>query len=308
MDRALGAFNRLFVLWVILAGIVGFLFPGFFIAQKTFMDFYFAITMFGIGIVLNPEDFVNIFKNIKVVLVGVVAQFSIMPISAYLVSKLFSFSDDFSLGLILTGSAPGAMASNVLSFLAGADVAYSVSLTTVSTFLAPILTPLLTLILANTILDIPFWDLMRSVSLMVLLPLILGIFVRRFSGEKIVPITKIFPSISSLFIAFICGLVIALNREYIFNITLWIFAAAIVLNLSGLYLGYLTGYLFSFDKLKKRALSIEIGMQNAGLGSVLALKHFNEKTALPAIIFVFICILTASVLVPIWNNSRDNKG
>ena len=305
MGRVIDIFNRLFVLWVILAGLIAFLYPGVFIASKGYMELFFAITMFGIGIVLNPHDFITIFKNSKVVLIGVAAQFSIMPLSAWLVSKVFSFSDEFSLGLILTGSAPGAMASNVLSFLAGADVAYSVSLTTVSTFLAPILTPLLTLFLANTILDIPFWELMKSVSVMVLLPLLLGIYLRKISGPKIEPYTKIFPVISSLFIAFICGLVIALNRDYILDITIWIFVAALVLNLGGLSLGYLTGKISGFDKLKKRALSIEIGMQNAGLGSVLALKHFNEKTALPAIVFVFICIFTASILVPIWSKTRE---
>jgi BASS family bile acid:Na+ symporter len=269
------------------------------------MELFFACTMFGIGIVLNPHDFINIFRNIKVVLIGVAAQFSIMPLSAWLVSQIFSFPEEFSLGLILTGSAPGAMASNVLSYLAGADVAYSVSLTTASTFLAPVLTPLLTLFLANTILDIPFWDLVRSVSIMVLLPLIIGISLRRFLGMKIEPYTKIFPVFSSLFIAFICGLVIALNRDYILEITLWIFIAVLLLNIGGLSLGYFVGKVSHFDKLKKRALSIEIGMQNAGLGSVLALKHFNEKTALPAIIFVFICIFTAAILVPIWSKTKD---
>ena len=157
MGHFIDFFNRLFVLWVILAGFLAFLYPELFIELKSYMELFFAFTMFGIGIVLNPHDFISIYKNFKVVLIGITAQFSIMPISAFLVSKTFSFSDDFSLGLILTGSAPGAMASNVLSFLAGADVAYSVSLTTASTFLAPVLTPLLTLFLANTILDIPFW-------------------------------------------------------------------------------------------------------------------------------------------------------
>jgi len=307
LGRVIDTFNRLFVLWVILAGILAFLYPGLFIALRDYMELFFACTMFGIGIVLNPQDFINIFKNFKVVLIGVAAQFSIMPVLAFIVSKSFSFSDELSLGLILTGSAPGAMASNVLSFLAGADVAYSVSLTTASTFLAPVLTPLLTLFLANTILDIPFWELMKSVSIMVLLPVIFGIVLRKVSGSKIESYTKIFPVISSLFIAFICGLVIALNRDYILNITLWIFIAALLLNIGGLSLGYLTGKISGFDKLKKRALSIEIGMQNAGLGSVLALKHFNEKTALPAIVFVFICIFTASVLVPIWSKTRDIK-
>jgi BASS family bile acid:Na+ symporter len=284
-----------------------FVYPDFFIALRAYMELFFACTMFGIGIVLNPRDFINIFKNIKVVLIGVAAQFSIMPLSAWIVSYLFSFSDEFSLGLILTGSAPGAMASNVLSYLAGADVAYSVSLTTASTFLAPILTPLLTLFLANTMLDIPFWDLVQSVSLMVLLPVIFGILLRNYLGKRIEPYTRIFPVFSSLFIAFICGLVIALNRDYILNITIWIFLAALMLNLGGLSLGYLTGRISNFDKLKKRALSIEIGMQNAGLGSVLALKHFNEKTALPAIVFVFICIFTASILVPIWSRTRETN-
>jgi BASS family bile acid:Na+ symporter len=307
LGRIINKFNRLFVLWVIMAGILAFLNPGIFIAQRAFMEIYFAITMFGIGMVINLHEFITIFKNYKVILIGVMAQFSIMPISAFFVAKAFSFSDEFSLGLILTGSAPGAMASNVLSYLAGADVAYSVSLTTVSTFLAPVLTPLLTLFLANTILDIPFWDLMKSVSMMVLLPLILGVFGRKISGGKIETIIKIFPAISSIFIAFICGLVIALNRDYILNMTLWIFVAALLLNLSGLFLGYMTGRIFGFDRLKKRALSIEIGMQNAGLGSVLALKHFNEKTAIPAIIFVFICIMTASILVPIWSQRPDAK-
>ena len=304
IEKVINIFNRLFVLWVMLAGLVAFIHPPVFIFLRSYMELFFAMTMFGIGIVLNPHDFVNIFKNFKVVLIGVAAQFSIMPLSAWIISQLFAFSDEFSLGLILTGSAPGAMASNVLSYLAGADIAYSVSLTTASTFLAPILTPLLTLFLANTILNIPFWDLVQSVSLMVLLPLLLGIVCRKLLGERIEPYTKIFPVLSSLFIAFICGLVIALNRNYLLDITLWIFIAVLILNLGGLSLGYLTGRLFSFDKLKKRALSIEIGMQNAGLGSVLALKHFNEKTALPAIIFVFICIFTAAILVPIWSKTR----
>lgn len=305
MDRLINIFNRLFVVWIILAGVLAFFYPDLFTALRSYMELFFACTMFGIGIVLHPQDFINIFKKFKVVLIGVLGQFTIMPFSAYMIAKLFSLSDDFSLGLILTGSAPGAMASNVLSYLAGADVAYSVSLTTASTFLAPVLTPLLTLFLANTILDIPFWDLTRSVTIMVLLPLILGIVIRKIAGSKIEPHTKIFPVISSLFIAFICGLVIALNRNYLLNIPGWIFIAVLVLNIGGLSLGYLTGMVFGFDKLKKRALSIEIGMQNAGLGSVLALKHFNEKTALPAIVFVFICIFTASILVPVWSRTRD---
>jgi len=260
--------------------------------------------MFGIGMVLNPEDFVQIFKHWKVVLIGVCAQFSIMPLSAFVVSRVFRFSPEMSLGLILTGSAPGAMASNVLSYLAGADVAYSVSLTTVSTLLSPLLTPLLTLGLAHTLLHIPFWEMMLSVLKMVVIPLFLGFFIRRLLKKKVESVITIFPAISTTFIVFICALVIAMNKSYLLQMRWIILMAVLLLNFAGLFLGYSVGWIFRFDLLKKRALSIEIGMQNAGLGSVLAIKHFNERVALPAVIFVFVCIFTASFLVSVWSNQK----
>ena len=306
MNKIISYFNRLFVIWIILGGLLAYYLPEFIIPLKGYMDIFFAVTMFGIGMVLNISDFLNIFKNIKIVVIGVISQFTIMPLAAYLISKIFTFSNEFSLGLILTGSAPGAMASNILSYLACADVAYSVSLTTVSTFLAPILTPLLTLTLAHTFLKIPFWEMFFHVLEIVLIPLVFGILIKNIFNKKVQPIIKIFPAISTIFITFICSLVIALNRNFLPDIDILIFIAVLLLNISGLYSGYLVGHLVKFDLLKKRALSIEIGMQNAGLGSVLALKHFNEKTALPAVIFVFICIFTASILVPLWSKKIEN--
>jgi len=306
LNRVLSIFNRLFVLWVVLGGLAAFFRPDVLIPLGKYMKLFFAITMLGVGMILNPEDFVNIFKNFKVVIVGVVAQFTIMPLSAFLISEVFSFSKEFSLGLILTGAAPGAMASNVLSYLAGADVAYSVSLTTVSTFLAPLMTPLLTLTLAHTLFDIPFWEMFFDIAMMVLVPLLLGIAVKRIFHEKVDPISRVFPAISTIFIVFICALVIAKAKTegHLHQISPWIFAAVVLLNLMGLFLGYTTGRVFGFDLLKKRALSIEIGMQNAGLGSTLALAHFSAKVALPAVVFVFICIFTAAFLVPLWARSR----
>ena len=308
LNHFLNFFNRLFAVWVVLGGVAAYFYPGFFLSLKKYMELFFGLTMFGVGMVLSPKSFVNIFKNFKVVVIGVVSQFSIMPISAFIVSKVFSFPKEFSLGLILTGSAPGAMASNVLSYLAGADIAYSVSLTTVSTLLAPVLTPLLTLLLTQTFFEIPFWNMFISVCKMVLIPVFFGILIKRIFSKKVEPIQKVFPAISTIFIVFICALVIALNKEYLLKINSWIFIATIILNSSGLFLGYMVGKVFSFDKLKKRALSIEIGMQNAGLGSVLALKHFNEKVALPSVIFVFICIFSASILVQIWSKDGYYKG
>ena len=204
------------------------------------------------------------------------------------------------MGLILTGSAPGAMASNVLSYLAGADVAYSVSLTTASTLLSPILTPALTLLLAHQLFEIPALDMFVSVMWMVVVPLFIGILINHCFKEKIQSISQVFPAISTTFIVFICAVVIAGNHDYLPSLNLSIFIAAVLLNVLGLVIGYSVGKVSKFDLLKRRALSIEIGMQNAGLGSVLAIKHFNEQVALPAVIFVFICIFSASLLVPYW--------
>ncbi len=306
LNRILTVFNNLFVVWIVLGGVAAYFFPNTFIPMKPVMDWFFALTMLGVGMVLNPKEFVNIFRNFKVVLIGSTAQFTIMPFSAYLVSKLLGLSKEFSLGLILTGSAPGAMASNVLSYLAGADVAYSVSLTTVSTFLAPVLTPALTLLLAKTLFHIPFWGMFLSVVKMVLVPVLLGITLRHLFEKQLETVTRIFPAISTLFIAFICALVIALNRSFLPQISGLILVAAVILNISGMLLGYGTGRVFGFNRLRKRALSIEIGMQNAGLGSVLAIKHFDAKTALPAVIFVFVCLFSASILVAVWRRTASD--
>jgi len=304
LKKILDIYNKLFVVWVIIGGLVAYFMPRVVLVFKDYMEFFFALTMFGIGMVLSLKDFINIFKNIKIVLIGVGAQFTVMPLLAVAISYLFSFSDEFSLGLILTGSAPGAMASNVLSFLAGADVAYSVSLTTASTLLSPVLTPLLTLVLAHQLFNIPAFDMFISVLWMVIVPLFTGIIINHYFKNSIESVRQIFPAISTTFIVFICAVVIAGNHAFLPSLNLNIFIAAVILNILGLSLGYLIAKISNFDLLKRRALSIEVGMQNAGLGSVLALKHFNEQVALPAVIFVFICIFSASLLVPYWTSGE----
>jgi BASS family bile acid:Na+ symporter len=303
LNRALTWFNNLFVVWVILGGIAAFFFPDWFLPLGKYNKWFFALTMFGVGMTLHPDAFKNIFTRFWQVIIGVTAQFTIMPLLAFGVAYIFRFDDNFTLGLILTGSAPGAMASNVLSYLAGADVAYSVSLTTCSTLLAPVLTPLLTLLLARTQFDIAFHDLFSTLCLTVVIPLLIGLLIKIRLHKHIEPVKKVFPAISTLFIVFICALVIAKNKAYLPQLDAGIFGAAVILNVLGLIGGYLVGMFCNFDLLKKRALSIEIGMQNAGLGSVLALNHFNEQVALPAIIFVFICIFSAAILVPYWSRS-----
>ncbi|MHC4150068.1 MAG: bile acid:sodium symporter family protein [Planctomycetota bacterium] len=187
-----------------------------------------------------------------------------------------------------------------MSYIAKADTAYSVSLTMVSTLLCPLLTPGLTLLLAGAMMEVNFLQMVLDVIYMVIVPLFVGFGVRHFFRERLEKILAIFPAISVTFIIFICSLVIALNRDYMPKVTGLILAAAIVLNLYGMAAGYTVGSVFRMSVRRRRTLAIEIGMQNAGLGAALALEHFNEKAAIPAAVFVFVCIITASVAAEVW--------
>lgn len=301
-------YTQYFVIFVVMFGLIAYISPSPFIALKPLMGSFFALTMFGIGIVLDSKDFTAIIRNPLPVFIGSVAQFTIMPFGAWLVAQVFGLPPAIALGLILTGSAPGAMASNVMCYVAGADTAYSVSLTTVSTLLTPLLTPGLTYLLARSYFHVNFFAMFLSVLRMVILPLLTGLTLRYFLKSRIDKIIDIFPAISVTFIIFICSLVIALNRSYLAMITGIVLLAVIVLNVQGMAAGYGVGKLFRFDVRRRRTLSIEIGMQNAGLGTVLALKHFGEQSAIPTAAFVFICIISASIMSELWRRStlRNN--
>lgn len=304
IKKLLSFYTKYFAAWIILFGVVAFLFPEPFVALKDYNKHFFALTMFGIGAVLEVEDFKRILQKPIIVLIGSCAQFSIMPLGAFILAKLFAFPPEIAVGLILTGSAPGAMASNVMSYIAKADTAYSVSLTTVSTLLCPLLTPGLTLLLASSQLDIPFWNMVLDVLYMVILPLFLGFGIRHFFRENLEKLLPIFPAISVTFIIFICSLVIALNRDYLPKVTGLILAAVIILNVYGMLAGYGVASAFRMNTNRRRTLAIEIGMQNAGLGTALALEHFGEKAAMPAAIFVFTCIITASIMAELWQKTK----
>jgi len=303
LKKILSFYTKYFAVWVVLFGVTAYVWPGPFVALKGYMDWFFALTMFGIGAVLQIEDFKRIIQKPLIVLIGTATQFTVMPFGAFAVAKLFGLPTEIAVGLILTGAAPGAMASNVISYIAKADTAYSVSLTTVSTLLCPVLTPGLTSLLASSRLDVPFLDMVVSVIMMVIVPLFAGFGVRHFFKSKVEKILPVFPAISVTFIIFICSLVIALNKSYLAQVTAVILVAGIVLNVYGMLAGYGVASVVRMDVRRRRTLAIEIGMQNAGLGTVLALKHFGERAAMPAAIFVFICIITASVMAAIWQRT-----
>jgi BASS family bile acid:Na+ symporter len=318
-------YTKLFAVWIVLFAVVGYFWyqPFVFLAKAKMFGaaaeqwpevfqslrspnlWFFALTMFGIGAVLTVADFKNIAKRPVIVLIGSVAQFTIMPLGAFLLAKLFNLPPMLAAGLIIAGCAPGAMSSNVMSYLAKADVAYSVSLTTVSTLLCPLLTPALTKWLAGATLPVDFWKMFFDIIFMVVLPLGVGFAVRHFCSATVEKIKDVFPAISVTFIIFVCTLVIASNREKMLQATGMIVLVALLLNVYGMAAGYGVGKLFSMPFSQKRTLSIEICMQNAGLGTVLAIEHFGPEAAIPTAFFVFVCIITASIMTEIWKSRKE---
>ena len=296
-------FTRLLPLWVVLCGILAYFHPVVFIPFKSYMELAFALTMLGIGLVLNYEEFIPVFRKPQMVILGILAQFAIMPALGFFIAKLFNFPPDYTLALVLVGSVPGAMASNVICYLARVDVAFSIALTCVATFFAPFLTPALIYLFAHAIVKVEVCPMFLSIIKMVIIPLIAGLILRRLFHNLVSKFEFIFPSFSTVFIAFICGLVIALNQKTLIETGMILFCAVFLHNLLGMTLGYGAGKLYRFDKKKCRTLSFQVGMQNAGLGAVLALKHFSSETALPSVLFATWCVITASILAEFWSRS-----
>jgi len=305
LNRALAFYTKYFALWVILGGLLAYVVPGPFLWLAGGMKAFFALTMFGIGAVLNVEDFRRIGRSPVIVLIGSAAQFTLMPLGAFALARTFDLSPELTVGLILTGAAPGAMSSNVMSYIAGADTAYSVSLTTVSTMLCPILTPVLVYVLARTELHVPFLEMFGDLLQTVVAPLGLGLAVRHVFRRFTDRLARVFPAVSVTFIVFICSVVIALNRHRLGLLTGSVLAVVVTLNLYGMLAGYGVGMAFGMNVPRRRTLCIEIGMQNAGLGTVLALHHFGPTAALPAVLFVFVCIVTASILTEFWRRGAN---
>jgi BASS family bile acid:Na+ symporter len=304
LAKILAFYTRSFALWVILGGLIAYFWPAPLASlDRWSVNCVFALTMFGIGAVLQTEDLRRILHRPGIVLVGTVTQYSLMPVVAYAIANVFHLDSQIAVGLILTAAAPGAMSSSVVSYIAKADLAYSVSLTTVSTLLAPVATPGLTYLLARSRLEVPVVRMFVEVLLLVIVPLFIGFGVRHFFAKKVEKMAAIFPAISVTFIVLVCSQTIAKNHANLLQMTGMLVVIGVLMNVLGLVGGYAIAWIFRMDVPQRRSLAIEGGMQNAGLGAVLALEHFSDKAAMPAAVFVFICIITASLLAAYWQRT-----
>ena len=246
-----------------------------------------GIIMFGMGLTLRLDDFRVVFSRPRDVIVGCMAQFTIMPLLAWLLSRLLGLDDALTLGVVLVGCCPGGTASNVITYLAKGDLALSVGMTGVSTLLAPLMTPLLVLLLAGKTVDVDVVSMFFSILWVVILPIVAGLMAKKLLPRLTEQATDYLPAISSLAIAFIVAIIISANAQKLLDGGLLIVLVVILHNLCGLSLGYAIGRLLHMPAPKRRAIAIEVGMQNSGLASSLATLHFAAypMAAIPGAIF-----------------------
>ena len=246
-----------------------------------------GVIMFGMGLTLSPQDFRVVLGRPKDIMIGCLTQFTIMPSLAFALTWVFSLSKELALGVILVGCCPGGTASNVITYLAKGDLALSVGMTATSTLLAPVLTPLLVWILAGTMVEVDTLGMLLSIVYVVIAPIAVGLLCQRFLPMITRRVLPYLPAFSSLAIAFVVGVVVSHNANHLLVGGLLVVLVVMLHNLCGLGLGYLVACLLHLPEPKKRALSIEVGMQNSGLASSLATLHFAAYplAAIPGAIF-----------------------
>lgn len=244
-----------------------------------------GIVMFGMGMTLKLRDFKLVFQRPRDVFIGVLAQFTIMPLLAWCLAKAFGLPPELAAGVILVGTCPGGTSSNVMTYLARGDVALSVSMTMTTTILAPIVTPLLTWWLAGAWVDISLTAMMLSILQVVILPIVLGIILNSLFEEQIQKAVKILPLVSVLAIILIAGGVVSVSSQRIMETGLLIMLVVMCHNLLGYGIGFLLAKACHMNIAKVKAISIEVGMQNSGLATSLAMLHFGAVAAIPGAIF-----------------------
>jgi BASS family bile acid:Na+ symporter len=233
-----------------------------------------GVIMFGMGLTLSPKDFRIVLSRPKDILLGCLAQFTVMPLLALALTWAFSLPKELALGVILVGCCPGGTASNVITYLAKGDLALSVGMTATSTLLAPILTPFLVWLLAGTMVEVDTVGMLLSIVYVVIAPIVVGLLCQHFLPRLTKGVVPYLPACSSVTIAVVVGIIVSHNADRLLVGGLLVVVVVMLHNVCGLAIGYLLGRLLALPDAKRRAISIEVGMQNSGLASSLATLHF----------------------------------
>jgi len=280
-------------------------YPGLFDSFRSWIVPLLSVVMFGMGLTLRVADFKRALKMPKLIASGVALQYSVMPLSAAVISAAFGLDPALTAGMVLVGASPGGTASNVICYLARGNVALSITLTATSTMLAVILTPLLALLLIDTSIQVPAGRMLISIFYMVIIPVSLGVMLHQYAGKWLEPVNHIFPLISVIAIVFIIAIIVSLNADNIGQIAPGLLLAVVLHNGAGLFFGYAASRLLGYPSAECRTLAIEVGMQNSGLAVALAIKYFTASAALPGAIFSIWHNLSGSILAGFWSKRRE---
>ena len=265
--------------------------------------------MFGMGLTIRMNDFKVVFSRPKEVIIGAVAQYTIMPLAAWVLCKVMHLPADLALGVILVGCCPGGTASNVITYIAGGDVALSVGMTIVSTLAAPLMTPFLVYVLAGAWVEVSFWAMVLSVIKVILVPVLLGILLRSLAGEHVDKVSDVMPLISVIAIVMIIGGIVAVNAEKILSCGVLVLVVVAIHNFFGMMLGLLVAKIFHVEYSRTTAIAIEVGMQNSGLAVSLAAANFagNPLATLPGAIFSVWHNISGSIFASIRRSGTERR-
>ncbi len=308
--------QRFLLGWLILLSLLAYYWPSWnlevdpFAVSKPYLGWIITVTMFLIGGLLPRDEIRQVLKSWPTVLGGTLVQYVTMPLAAYSIARIAGWEGEWLLGLILVGSVPGAMASNVLTLMARGNVSYSVSLTTTATLFSPIFVPLILLITLQQSLADPVaiaQTAFRDLLLQVALPVLSGYFLARWSSRAESMLQRIGPPAANLTILWVIATVVNANHARIAELESGVLVRLLLLllaiNVAGYVAGWFGGGAMRLPNAKRRALTLEVGMQNAGLGATLASQWFPDQTivSLPAALYTFGCMLTGTVLAQWWS-------
>lgn len=296
-----------FAIWVLLFAALAFFVPSGFAWIGAYITILLGIVMFGMGLTITVADFKEVLTRPKDVAIGVVGQFLIMPSLAFLLVKIFNLAPEIAIGVILVGCCPGGTSSNVMTFLSKGDVALSVTITSITTLLAPFVTPALIYLLASEYIDVAPSALFMSIVKVIIIPITLGFIVQKLFNKQAKASVKVMPLISVVAIVAIVTAVVAGNQQKIAETGLIIFAVVVLHNTLGYLIGYLFGKMFGMNLAKKKAVAIEVGMQNSGLGATLAIAHFSPLAAVPSAIFSVWHNISGPILATIFSRMEDKN-
>jgi BASS family bile acid:Na+ symporter len=300
LERVSDIAGKYFALWVVLGASLGF-----FVSPLAALTGYIApllgLVMFGMGLTLTLPDFVRVFRRPAGVAIGVAGQFTIMPIVAFVLAFALRLPPELAAGVILLGCCPGGTASNVITYLARGDVSLSVSMTAVSTVLAPVLTPLLVLLFAGTWLPVDAVGLFWSIVQIVLLPVAAGVAVNTLFGGLVRRVRPVLPLVSVVAIVVIVAAVVAASSGSLLTVGPLVLLVVVLHNLSGYALGYGVASALKIAPSQRRAMVVEVGMQNSGLAAALATTYFGPVAALPGAVFSVWHNVSGPALATFWS-------